>query len=175
MSVCTTGYYHLSSGNYVLFFNMNAQEQMLTITVSPHGERLWLVNRRKIIFTWTRLRVKWCSSSTARIRTGFYIMGWTASLSRALFLTTSEEKTKDERCIQRSQWYKSSTKLLPLSPLTCPWPLRVQDRACSWVSTETSVTQTDNASLPNMQMSQIAPPWLVFRWKSTDTSICLVW
>lgn len=37
MCVCTTGYYHLSSGIYVLFFNMNAQEQMLTIKVSPHG------------------------------------------------------------------------------------------------------------------------------------------
>ncbi len=52
--------------------------------------------------------------------------------------------------------------------------LSVQKKLHSWVSSETSLTQSDSFSLQNMQMRPVAPPWLVFSWKSTDTSICLV-
>lgn len=62
---------------------------------------------------------------------------------------------------------------MPLSQLTCPWPL-CGGRPHSWVSWGAFVTLTDSSSLLNMQIGPVAPPWLALRWKSTDTSICLV-
>ena len=41
-------------------------------------------------------------------------------------------------------------------------------------SCKTAATPTDSFSLLNMQISPVAPTWHVLRWKSTDTSICLV-
>lgn len=81
-------------------------------------------------------------------------------------------KTRARRAGASSGCGDSRAALLPPSPLTCPWPL-CADRPHSWVGGGAFVTRTDSSLLPNMQISAVAPPWLVLGWKSTDTSICL--